>query len=332
MNKYLFFRTDRIGDFLVSSILFKAIKRNDPKAHITIIASKKNYEYIKTLSFIDETINYPNNLLTKFKFFLLVRNKEYHLIGALDGKKRSIYLSLLMRAKFKFLITTKKIYKQILKNFFTTVVYSIDTDNKIDEIKLLLKKIKLNLNTNDFKIFENENLNINNDETSQIEKKKFVLFHFDEKWIAKSYIKEYTKIEPSIKELFNFLKSISKKTNKNIVITTGKNTSKVVSELEKNLNKISKNFYELTYEKNKIFLITEPSFFYLKYLISKSTILITCHGAPSHVASALNRYFIDIFEERLKSFYYRWNSHFENCHNLYRDDFRVLSKNIIKLL
>ena len=57
MNKYLFFRTDRIGDFLVSSILFKAIKRNDPKAHITIIASKKNYEYIKTLSFIDETIN-----------------------------------------------------------------------------------------------------------------------------------------------------------------------------------------------------------------------------------------------------------------------------------
>lgn len=28
-NKYIFFRTDRIGDFLLSAILIKSIKRSD---------------------------------------------------------------------------------------------------------------------------------------------------------------------------------------------------------------------------------------------------------------------------------------------------------------
>ena len=40
-NKYIFFRTDRIGDFLMSAILIKAIKRSDPNAYIIVVASKK---------------------------------------------------------------------------------------------------------------------------------------------------------------------------------------------------------------------------------------------------------------------------------------------------
>ena len=53
MNKYLFTRTDRIGDFLLSVILFKAIKRNDKMSHITVIASTKNFDYIKKNDFVD---------------------------------------------------------------------------------------------------------------------------------------------------------------------------------------------------------------------------------------------------------------------------------------
>ena len=56
MNKYIFFRTDRIGDFLMSSILFKSIKNYDHKSKITIIASKKNFEYIKSADFVDEVV------------------------------------------------------------------------------------------------------------------------------------------------------------------------------------------------------------------------------------------------------------------------------------
>ena len=69
MNKYIFFRTDRIGDFLLSSILLKSIKRNDKRSHITVVASEKNYDYIKNISFVDKTILYPNSIINKIFFF-----------------------------------------------------------------------------------------------------------------------------------------------------------------------------------------------------------------------------------------------------------------------
>ena len=69
MNNYLFFRTDRIGDFLMSAVLIKSIKRNDNNSHITVITSNKNHFYIKTLSFIDDVFLYPENFIQKIFFF-----------------------------------------------------------------------------------------------------------------------------------------------------------------------------------------------------------------------------------------------------------------------
>ena len=60
-NKYIFFRTDRIGDFLLSSILIKSIKRSDKNSFITVVASEKNYAYINKFNFIDEVILFPNS-------------------------------------------------------------------------------------------------------------------------------------------------------------------------------------------------------------------------------------------------------------------------------
>ena len=65
MNNYLFFRTDRIGDFLVSAILIKSIKRNNQNSYIIVISSESNYYYIKSFSFFDEVILYPKNYLKK---------------------------------------------------------------------------------------------------------------------------------------------------------------------------------------------------------------------------------------------------------------------------
>ena len=54
MNKYLIFRTDRIGDFLLTAILIKSIKRNDPGCNITIVSSEKNFKYINSFNIIDK--------------------------------------------------------------------------------------------------------------------------------------------------------------------------------------------------------------------------------------------------------------------------------------
>ena len=91
-KKYLFIRTDRIGDFLLSAILIKSIKRSDKNSIITVIASEKNYNYIKKFSYIDELIQYPTNFFERFTLYLNFFFKKYYMVAALDGKKRSIFL------------------------------------------------------------------------------------------------------------------------------------------------------------------------------------------------------------------------------------------------
>ena len=65
INKYLIFRTDRIGDFLVTAILIKSIKRNDPNSYIQIVSSKNNYNYIKSFSTVDEVLILNNGFFNK---------------------------------------------------------------------------------------------------------------------------------------------------------------------------------------------------------------------------------------------------------------------------
>ena len=50
---YLIFRTDRIGDFLITLPFIKSIKRNKPDSKIFVVASPKNEEFIKSNIFVD---------------------------------------------------------------------------------------------------------------------------------------------------------------------------------------------------------------------------------------------------------------------------------------
>ena len=73
MNKYLVFRTDRLGDFLVSLILIKSIKRNDASSHISVVASENNYNYIKSFKDVDNTILLKKGFVSKIKLLFYKR-------------------------------------------------------------------------------------------------------------------------------------------------------------------------------------------------------------------------------------------------------------------
>ena len=164
MNRYLIFRTDRIGDFLISAILIKSIKLNDPKSNITIVASKKNYDYIKSFNFVDEVILLNNNLLSKIKVISKLRKcKLYDCIIIHDNKKRSKLISFFVRFKNKITFD------------------DIEQYTHIDLIKNILNKLNFEFNHKSLDIFGNESSKISEDE-------KYILFHFDEKWIYKLYI------------------------------------------------------------------------------------------------------------------------------------------------
>ena len=295
MNKYLIFRTDRIGDFLLTIILIRSIKRSDSKSYIKVVASKKNFDYIKSFKNIDEVIELKNNTISKIKISIQLYKDNYKAVIIHDGKNRSKFISLFLKTKQKIIVNSKRLIAQI------------------DKIKYVLGKLNYQ--------FEKEDLNTLSGR--QYEQKfnlpnNYVSFHFDEKWIFNDYIKSYQKIEPTENELYSFLHTLVNKLNKNIIITTGVNTPKLLSKI------FSKGIHP------KIKLIDNLNFIETEKIIVNSELLISCHGAVSHVCAAKNIKQIDIID---KSYDYSlWTKHFRNYHSITRSSFVELSKAIIDCL
>ena len=330
-NKYIFFRTDRIGDFLLSAILIKSIKRSDKNSFITIVASKKNYSYIKNFSFVDEVILFPDSYLLKIFFYLKFIYKKFYLIGILDGKKRSIYFSFLTRSKYKILFTYKKFYKNCFNFFFYRIFYDDDCINKISEIKEFLNLLNFNLETDDLNTI-NKNSVLIKDLGIPLYN-KYSLLHFDEKWIFKDYIKDYISIEPNSENiLITFLEQLIVKTNNDLYVSAGNLSNKFIIFIKKNFIKIEQNVYELKFKDNKIIFFDNINFLQLEKLILNSALLITCHGAASHVAASFNLRIVDIIDDSEEVFFDKWTNHFTNYQKLSRVEFIKLSKNIINLI
>ena len=325
MNNYLFFRTDRIGDFLVSAILLKAIKRNDRKAHISVVASSKNYFFIKTLDFIDEVFLYPNNFLKKIFFFLNLRKKKYELICALDGKKRSIYFSFFLKSKIKILMTTKKIFKKFLNYFFAKIYLFDESQNKLEEIKDILNLSKMSFDKSDISFLKENKIYLKKIKLI----KDFIIFHFDEKWIHEQYIKKYKSIEPSLNDLEQFIYNLIKKSNKNLIITTGTMNNDLIKKLILSFKKENDNLYTKSFHDKLIQVYVKIDFFELQYLIKNSSFLIGCHGASTHLASSHGIKIYDIFDLSQKNFYLKWINHIKNYSYFYRENFSDLTKKIL---
>lgn len=294
MNKYLIFRTDRVGDFLVTAILLKSIKENDPTAHISVIGSIKNSAYIKTFPFVDNVIQLDNNFLSKIKVFFKVFKFKYKSIIIHDNKRRSKFISY-------FLKSTNKIDISDFKN-----------NSHIEIIKNILQKMKFNFSNKALNILSHRNPKNNSYEKNQIQ------LHFDEKWIFNDYIKKFINIEPAENELINFIKEIVKKKEKKLIITTGINLPNKMNKIENELNEL------------KISLHKNLDFLELEKITSYSKVLISCHGAISHVAAAYNIKQIDIIDKTYN--YSRWTNHFRNYNYLYRDNFSKLSCRILDLI
>jgi len=297
MNNYLIFRTDRIGDFLLTAILIKSIKRNDPNSFINIVASKKNYNYIKLFKEVDKVILLDKGIFNKLKLIILLKKNKYKAIIIHDGKKRSVFLSFFLKSDLK-----------IFSKPNSNISYFSDIQN-------ILNRLNFNFNKNDLNTLNNRSYN----KLTDLEN-NYTLFHFDEKWIHKEYISNYINIEPTENELISFFSLIINKTNKNLVVSTGLKTPPILDKIF--INKFN----------SKITFIKNLDFFEIENIIDKSDLLISCHGFVSHVAAAKNIKQIDIIEESKTNFYKKWTDHFRNYNFIYRKNFNDLSKDIINLL
>ena len=57
----LIFRTDRIGDLIVTCPTIITIKKYFKNPKITLISSNKNFEYAKSLNIFDQIYKFPKN-------------------------------------------------------------------------------------------------------------------------------------------------------------------------------------------------------------------------------------------------------------------------------
>ena len=292
MDNYLIFRTDRIGDFFITSILIKNIIENDSKANIVIVASEKNYSYIKQCNYVNQVYLLKNNFLNKFLLILKLWKKNFHSIIIHDNKNRSKLISFFLSSKNKIDIK------------------EINHLSHIDIINKILKKINFN--------FFSESLNILDYKKNQNNNEDYIQLHFDEKWIHDDYIDKYIKIEPDIEELLTFIKLLIKKTGKKLKITTGIKTPSLL----KFINELPKNEMYQIYD--------NLNFFQLEKITLNSSLLISCHGSISHIASAIEIKQIDIIDNSYR--YDRWTKHFRNYIYLYRKNFKDLSNDILNEL
>ena len=319
----LIFRTDRIGDLILTCPTIITIKEYFEKSHITLISSYKNHSYAKSLSIFNEIYQFPkNSLLKKINFINTLSKKKFDYIFVLDGKERSIITSKFIKANYKIALTKEK------KFYYKYIDIDLIIDNeskKVNEIfQEMIDSSKINTQIKHYNFLKDEK---DNKFSSLVPINRYIHIHLDEKWFKDSYIDSYTDINPKYDEFVDFLNSVLEK--ENILITTGRKNLILIEDLKKKYFKeISENIY-INESLNKVaYLVNNTSFNDLQSLLRNSKVLISCHGAITHAANSFDNMKIDIFEKNKEIFYRKYTSYLNHYSFIYREQFSAIKKNL----
>ena len=306
MKKIIIFRTDRLGDFIITTSLLKGIKKKFPKSFITVVTSKLNYDFVKKYKIINKVILYDKNfnLFYKFQLFRFIISKEYFASFSIDGKTFSNFCSFFLRSKYKFILFYKfkflnlSIHKPniIFKYLFSK--YEIFTSKKfLQKVEHLPTKIislgnHLNLNIkNTDKYYFKSHLSLYKFKAKfkNIIKKKYLLIHLDDKWCD---------IIDINKNFFKALVDLQKNTKKNIVLTSYKNNFEYYLRIKKKLTKLNSN---------KIMLVENSNLYEMEKLIKYSLFSISCHsGFLIQISGANSTKVVDIINQKDLLWYSCW--------------------------
>jgi|TARA_B100001971_G_C18223512_1_gene558793 hypothetical protein len=323
-KKILIFRTDRVGDLIVTCPVLLTIKEYLIDSELTIITSKKNNEYAKNLNFFNNIIQYPESgLFNKLNFLYKLRKKKFDYIFIFDGKERSFICSFFINSNYKVAISTKiKSYHHIYKIKF----FKFDDKEKLYEVfQKLLNYCEINTKITNYNFISKKK---DNNFSKNIPITNYVHLHLDEKWFSDIYINSYTDIKPNYEEFTNFLNKISK--NENILITTGIMNFYFLDRLKDNFFiKKSDQIYVKQNMNKSIYFIYKPSIFDIESLMKNTKILIVCHGSLTHIANHFDIKKIDIIEENKIRFYESYTYYIKNYNYIFRKNFTELKNNLL---
>jgi ADP-heptose:LPS heptosyltransferase len=326
VNKFLIFRTDRIGDFIFSRIITQAIKKKNPKNLIDIVSSKYSHNYIK--SYKDIRYVYPFDKydpLLLCKNFIKINSENYDYIIVLDGKRRSLFYSIILKSKYKLAVLKDFRPGLFLKLFFDKYFINTELTNQYDNFLTICNF--LNLNIPDQIDYFKSHL-IKKDKYEKFTKGT-ALLHLDEKWFEGLYHKDYAYMGLNSKNFDDLIKIIFKKFKRKIIITTGINEIKNLSKIiNLHFEKKNKNiFISKKYLKRLIF-IKKTNFFELESITKNCALIICCEGALSHVSHALKINTIALVNKKNIRTAKYWTSHMNKIKLIYRDNLKNICKQI----
>ena len=329
MKRFIIFRNDRLGDFLILTNIIKKIKDKYKDAHITIVASSFNYKFIKNYKIIDKVYLY-NRTDSFFYKISLIRDLfkyEYYASFSVDGKSFSNFCNFIIKSKFKLGLVYKFKFLNIwltkpnfLYNYLIFDKYETFTSKKyLTKIEHLPKKLINLANFLNLKIKLNDNYYFEVSKKEQIKfskskyfKKKYILFHLDEKW---------TDIEQVNIKLYENLLFLSRKSKKIIIITSFKNNFNYFKNLKKkiNNNKI-KNIY----------IVENSNLYFFERLIKHSLFSISCHsGYLVQVAGSNSSNIIDIINKVDYKWYSSWKPLNTKHKFIYKSSINLIFNNLI---
>ena len=333
MKKFLIFRTDKLGDFLIITNIIKKIKENYKNSHITVVGSPLNKILLKNYKIIDEIIifNKNENFFKKIKIINSLLKSNYYAIFTLDGKSISSLITLVANSKYKLGISYKfNIFynffwskPNLFYNFLVFTFYEYFTSKKdlkkIEHLPSLIMKLanRLNFQINSkqlyyFPVSKKYKINFKKIYNKKI-KSRYVLIHFDEKWNDIIDIKN---------NLYEVISIFQKKIKMKVIITSNNNifdyyiTFKQQASLNKN-----------------IYILENLNLMLFERFIANSQFSISCHsGFLVQVSGCNQTKIIDIINKKDYLWYSCWKPLNTKHKFVYKSNFnkRIKLKYIFK--
>jgi ADP-heptose:LPS heptosyltransferase len=285
----VFLRYDRIGDMVITTPVFRELKRTYPHINVIVIASKINRCILENNPFIDEVIiNYKNNLLGDLLSLLKLRGRNLDVCVEFD---HSVIPHAILRLR---IINPKKIisvYKDgrygvpgkelLMYDYFT----KMPKNAHFRDVWLsTLEPFGVISKSNEYDIFCSDIQN-NNARRFLGKYTKKILIGINLEGAVKGKKIQYTQLQEICKGLYKF--------NKNIQIIILSSPSKRVS-VQKQIVRMDFGFVTLSY-KTKSIIDAAAIIRYLHLIITPDTSIV-------HIASAFNKSIISIHEDNLESY------------------------------
>ena len=310
----LIFRTDRIGDFIISSPFILSYKKKFNTDNVIIISSEYNYNYIKNFKFVNKIfplkneIKFLRKIIALFKMIFLLRKIKYSNIIILDGKNRSFFISLFLKGKKSILLQSRNL-EFLSKIFGYKRVFNYEIQNQLKNFSFLASNLDFNIDLKKMDIYKDHSFKY----LDQVNK-KYIVVHLDEKWFKEFYYKDFTDINPTSELLDIFIKKLLSTLNNefDIVITTGSKKLDLLKKYTNDFVQSGPNQFVKKINSSNVFFIDSCSFNDLEGIIKKSSFLICCEGGVSHVSHNMNISTIAFFEKNRLQHTQFWTSHMNN--------------------